>query len=84
MSSPADHRTAAAPRGRVYLWAPDRRRPLGGTLRLGLAPLPRLAGSGDALTGTHVTVRNGAVIHVPGAGGALEPWALGRATPNAN
>lgn len=84
MSSPADHRTAAAPRGRVYLWEPDRRRPLGGALRLALAPLPRLAGSGEALVGTHVAVRNAAVIHVPGDGGTLEPWPLGSATPDAS
>lgn len=80
MSSPAEPSGHRA-RGRVYVWAPDASRPLGGALRLELVPLPRLKDS-TRLTGRYVEVRNAAVMNVPGDAGDVSPFAVGDARPN--
>ena len=68
-------------RGRVHLWTPEASSPLGGRVRTGIVPLPRLdlEGPGQGrLWGRHVRVRNAGVLNLPCDGNG----SVGDARPN--
>jgi hypothetical protein len=78
--------------GRVYLWQPDRRLPLGGRAAVAIVPLPNLdaavagvsgAGGVARLRGGNVIVRNAGAVNVPVGDGGLIATALGDAAPDA-
>ncbi len=72
--------------GRVYLWAPDPARPLGGCLRLTVLPLARLHTDHERpprLSGRFVTVHNAGVIPQWAADGSVSCAApIGDAAPD--
>ena len=76
-------------RGRVYLWTPDPRRPLGGYVTASVVSLPGLeCGASEPpprrLRGRFVVVRNGGAVNEPDpAGGGVRACCLGVAEPNA-
>ncbi len=78
--------TIRQPRGRVYVWVPDRVIELGGKAIASVVGLERLDGSGAGagrLWGKHVRVRNAAVVHEPGhAPGQVVQVAIGDARPD--
>ena len=71
--------------GRVYIWSPDSRLPLGGKLALELVTLPRLlpAETGaTTLSGKFVEIHNAGVLNTRHTDGAISPLALGDAQAN--
>lgn len=71
--------------GRVYVWSPDSRIPLGGKLALEVVTLPRLLSPGTpatTLSGKFVEVHNAGVLNTRHADGTICPLALGDAQPN--
>ncbi len=68
--------------GRVYVWTPDARSPLGGKLGPEVVPLPRLfsaGASGPKLSGAFVEVHNAGALNSPQADGGMMPLAVGDA-----
>ncbi len=71
--------------GRVYVWTPERTRPLGGCVTSSTVPLLRLDTNGegkDRLWGRYVRVRNGGTVNEPDVTGEVRVVPMGDAQPN--